>query len=113
MKRRGRGKERRRIPRAETKLLTQVENPADKMRFLGRAKNLDGNGLLFESSTTCLPMTEVRVRFNLPPIPPGTPIECQGTVVHAQPGKYMGIKFHNLAFETRLAVTQYILGLSP
>ena len=107
------GKERRRNPRVETDLLTQVEIPADKKHVLGRGKNLAENGLLLESSATCTPMTEVRVRFNLPPIPPGTAIECQGTVVHAQPGDYMGIEFHGLALETKLAVTQYILGLSP
>ena len=107
------GQERRRNPRAETNLLTQVENPADKISFLGRAKNLEENGMLLESSTTCIPMTEVRVQLNLPPFPPGFLVECQGTVVHAQPGKHMGIKFHDLAIEPRIAITKYVLGLSP
>ncbi len=72
--------------------MTQVEGVIDKASSLGHTEDVSEGGLRVTTSETFDPPTKVTVRFNLPPNPPGHPIESEGEVVRTQPGKEMGIK---------------------
>ncbi len=88
-------------------LITQVECLARKLSSIGRTENLSDGGLLMLSPHTLDPNTEVTLRFNLPPTPPGRPIEAQGVVVRSQPGVDMGIRFLQLKDEDRNAINEF------
>ena len=104
----GTGKERRRSPRMPVDLLAQVEILGQGGSVLGRAANLNQSGLLIRTEKTLKPATEVDIRLNLPPVPPGRPIEAKGVVVHARPGESMGIKFLLLSDEARKALREFV-----
>ena len=101
-------KERRRDPRALVDLLTQVEILGVGGSILGRAANLSQSGLLIRTENTLEPATEVDIRLNLPPVPPGRPIETKGVVVHVKPGESMGIRFVLLSDKGRKALRDFI-----
>lgn len=100
------GAERRRTPRIS--LLTQVEVLGPGAGGVGRIQDISLGGLLMASPETFPPRTEVAVRFNLPPIPPGRPVEGQGIVAHAEPGVKMGIQFLLLKDDDRKAIAEFI-----
>lgn len=89
-------------------LITQIECTATHDYTLGRSRDISEGGLLVFTTETFEPQTEVVVRFNLPPSPPGVPIEAQGVVVHVQPGEQLGIQFFELTDQQRQAIAQFI-----
>ena len=76
--------------------------------MLGRSQDLSEGGLSVLTAETFEPQTEVVVRFNLPPYPPGIPIESSGVVVHARPGEQMGVQFLQLSERQREALARYV-----
>ncbi len=100
--------QKRRNPRVSTDLLAQVEILPEKTTFLGRLANLNKDGVLFQTTDRADPGTKVNVRFNLPPIPPGAPVQAEGVVVHSKEGVYMGIQFSPLQEAYANAIAKYI-----
>ena len=84
---------RRDFTRVPIDILTQVEQLGKSGTTLGRASNISEGGLRVNTRNTLKPPAEVDIRLNLPPFPPGRPIEAKGVVVHEVPGKSMGIEF--------------------
>jgi CheY-like chemotaxis protein len=70
-------------------------------------KDLSPGGMLILTAETLDPQTEVNFRFNLPPIPPGHPIEGQGVVVRRTPGTSMGIQFVQLKDDDWKAIAEW------
>lgn len=101
-----RGEERRRSPRV--RLMTQVETLGPGASSLGRIQDISVGGLLTVSRDTFEPNSEVTVRFNLPPVPPGLSIEAQGVVAHVLPGVKMGIQFLLLKDDDRKAIDEFV-----
>lgn len=93
----------RRVP-----LTTQVQSLSAQGTSLGRTQNLSEGGLFMLSPDTFKPETEITVRFHLPPIPPGRPIEGRGVVVHAKHGVNMGIGFLSLEDQDRKAIAEFV-----
>ena len=89
-------------------LLTQVESRTATDSSLGRAVSISVGGLLVQTSDTFDAKTEVTIRFNLPPFPPGRSIECQGVIVRVQPGVHMGIEFLQMKDEHRKAIAEFV-----
>lgn len=89
-------------------LLTQVQTLGPELQSLGRTEDISEGGLLIQSPETFAPNTEVTFRFNLPPIPPGRPIEGQGMIVRAEPGIKMGIQFLLLTDADRKAIAEFV-----
>lgn len=75
---------------------------------IGRTEDISVGRLLMVSPETLKPDTEVTVRFNLPPVPPGHPIEGQGVVADTRPGGRMGIAFLLLKDEDRKAIAEFV-----
>lgn len=100
------GSERRKLTRVP--LVVQVESRADASSSIGRTENVSEGGLLVNSRDTFSPGTEVIVRFNLPPVPPGRPMECTGVVLRAECGARMAIEFRQLNDEDRQALQTYV-----
>lgn len=93
----------RRVP-----LTTPVQSLSARGASLGKTQNICVDGLLLLSPDTFEPKTEVTVRFHLPPIPPGRPIEGRGVVVHSKPGVNMGIGFLSVKDEDRKAIAEFV-----
>ena len=89
-------------------LRTQVESRTAPDSSLGRAVYISVGGLLVQTSDTFDAKTGVTIRFNLPPLPPGRSIECQGVVVRVQPGVHMGIEFLQLKDDHRKATAEFV-----
>ena len=100
--------ERRKTPRVSTDLLAQVEILPEKTTVLGRLADLNKEGVLFKTADKADPGIKVNVRFNLPPIPPGLPVQAEGVVVHAKEGVHMGIQFSPLQEAYANAIAKYI-----
>ena len=98
----------RRNPRISTELIAQVEILREKRPLLGWLANLNKEGVLFKTADKADPGTKVIVRFNLPPIIPGTPVQAEGVVVHSKEGAYMGIQFSPLQKADANAIAKYI-----
>ena len=98
------------VPRKHprVRLVTQVESKSSRAVGLGRTEDISEGGLLIRTPETFDSQSEVTVRFNLPPIPPGRPIETQGLVVHTQPGVSMGIQFLQLDDRNRNAIVGFV-----
>ncbi len=88
----------RRHPRA--RLVTQVEATT-----IGRTENIGEGGILVLTRETFQPMTEVVVRFT---IPPDQFVSARGIVVHSSPGVSMGIQFTGLREEDKKAIGEYV-----
>ena len=71
-------------------------------------QNISEGGLLVKTPNTFDPKTEVTIRFNLPPIPHDRHIECQGMVIHTEPGLQMRIEFLQLKEEHRKAIAEFV-----
>ena len=89
-------------------MLTQVESLTPRKSSLGRAENISESGLLIITPETFDRDTEITIRFNLPPIPPGHPIEGKGVVVRVQPGVSMGIRFQQVRKKNRKAIEKFV-----
>ena len=89
-------------------LMTQVESRATRTTSIGRTQNISVNGLLVAARETFDPRTEVDFRLNLPPIPPGRPIEGRGIVVRTQPGVEMAIQFLFLREDDHQAIRDFV-----
>ena len=89
-------------------LVIQVESIATGARSIGRTEDISTGGLRMLTRDTFEPKTTVTIRFNLPPVPPGRPVECQGMVVRVQPGAHMAVEFLRLREEDRKAIAEYI-----
>ncbi|MGH9862114.1 MAG: PilZ domain-containing protein [Candidatus Acidiferrales bacterium] len=89
-------------------LMTQVESRATRTTSIGRTQDISVDGLLVLARETFDPKTEVEFRLNLPPIPPGRPIEGQGIVVRTRPGVEMAIQFLYLKDDDRQAIADFI-----
>lgn len=100
------GAERRRSQRVG--LMTQAEALGPGVGSVGRMEDISEGGLLMATPETFEPNTEITVRFNLPPIPPGRPIESQGVVAHAKAGVQMGIQFLLLKDDDRKAIAEFV-----
>lgn len=100
--------EKRKTPRVSTDLLAQVEILPEKTTVLGRLADLNKEGVLFKNADKADPGTKVNVRFNLPPIPPGAPVQAEGVVVHSKEGAHMGIQFSPLQETYANAIAKYI-----
>ncbi|MBI4458919.1 MAG: PilZ domain-containing protein [Acidobacteria bacterium] len=74
---------------------------------LGRSQDASEGGLSVQTRDIFEPRTEVVVRFNLPPYPPGIPIEAKGEIVHIRSGE-MGIQFLSLSDRQRQAIARYV-----
>ena len=98
--------ERRRSPRAA--LMVQVEYTKGGDYVLGRSQDVSEGGLSVLTSETLEPRTEVVIRFNLPPYPPGILIEAQGEIVRVRPGEGLGIQFLQLSDRQRQAIARYV-----
>jgi len=102
----------RRNPRISTDLIAQVEILPERTQLLGRLANLNKEGVLFRTDYKADPGTKVIVRFNLPPIIPGTPVQAEGVVVHSKEGAHMGIhmgiQFSPLQEAYANAIAKYI-----
>jgi len=90
------------------RLVTQIESHVPAGSSIGHSENVSQTGLLVLTRDTFDPQSEVTIRFNLPPVPPGHPVECQGVVVRAEPGVNMAIEFRQLKDEDRRALTAYV-----
>lgn len=101
-------KDLRRFPRVPADLLAQVEDPSSNVNALGRLANLSEGGVLLTTQKKLDLKTEVAVRFNLPPVPPGQPVETKGVVVHRQPDGSMGVQFLLIGDEARQAIANYV-----
>ncbi len=101
-------KEKRKTPRVPTDLIAQVEILPEKTTVLGRLADLNKEGVLFKTADKADPGTKVNVRFNLPPIPPGAPVQADGVVVHSKEGVHMGIQFSPLQEADANAMDKYI-----
>jgi len=101
-------KEKRKTPRVPTDLIAQVEILPEKTTVLGRLADLNKEGVLFKTADKADPGTKVNVRFNLPPIPPGSPVQAEGVVVHSKEGVHMGIQFSPLQEAYANAIAKYI-----
>ncbi len=104
--------QKRRNPRISTDLIAQVEILPEKRTLLGRLANLNKEGVLFKTADRADPGIKVNVRFNLPPIPPGAPVQADGVVVHSKEGVHMGIQFSPLQEAYANAIANYIEGKS-
>jgi len=71
-------------------------------------QNISEGGLLVKTPNTFGPKTEVTVRFKLPSIPHDRHIECQGVVIHTEPGFHMRIEFLQLKEEHRKAIAEFV-----
>lgn len=100
--------EKRKTPRAPTDLLTQLEILPEKTTVLGRIMNLGAGGMLFKTTDKIARSTKINVRFNLPPIPPGLPVEAIGRVVHSQQGVGFGVEFSQLEESNRKAIAKFV-----
>ena len=98
--------ERRGNPRAA--LIVQVECKRGSEYILGRSHDVSEGGLSVLTPETFEPGTEVVVRFNLPPYPPGIPLESRGMIVRVRPGEQMGIQFLQLGDRQREAIARYV-----
>lgn len=100
--------EKRRAPRVAAALMTQVVLLPEKNSLLGHMGNLSEGGVLIKSHGQAAPATKVKVRFNLPPIPPGLPVEVDGVVVHSRKDAGMGIQFLHMKDEQSQALARFI-----
>ena len=100
--------QKRRNPRISTDLIAQVEILPEKRTLLGWLANLNREGVLFKTADKADLGTQVIVRFNLPPIIPGTPVQAEGVVIHSKEGAYMGIQFSPLQEADANAIAKYI-----
>ena len=101
---------RREYERIPVDLLTQVELLGKSGTTLGRTCDIGEDGLRVNTKNTLIARSEVDIRFNLPPIPPGRPIEVKGLVVNEIPGKSMGIRFVLITEEDRAAIRLLVNG---
>jgi hypothetical protein len=90
------------------RLVTQIESRGPGGSSIGHTEDVSETGLLVLTRETFEPQTEVTIRFNLPPVPPGRPLECQGVVVRSEPGAHMAVQFTNLGDEDRKALADYV-----
>jgi hypothetical protein len=56
-------------------------------------ENLSEGGMYLRIKDRAETAKKVYVRFNLPPVPPGTPVEAEGKVMFSGPDDGMGIQF--------------------
>lgn len=84
-------------------LLTPVDVRGPK-RFLANTGNVSLGGILAETPETFAPDTTIWVRFNLPT---GQTVSTEAVVVHAAPGKAMGLRFVSLPAGAMEAITQF------
>jgi hypothetical protein len=90
------------------RLMAQVESHAPAGTSIGHAENVSEGGLLVLTRDTFPAETEVTVRFNLPPVPPGRPVECQGVVLRAEDAASMAIEFRDVKDDDRQALEAYV-----
>ena len=105
--------EKRKTPRASTDLLTQLDILPEKATVLGRIMNLGVGGMLFKTADKIDRSTKISIRFNLPPIPPGLPVEVEGTVVRLQQGVGFGVEFSQLEESNSKAIKEFVEEASP
>ena len=90
------------------RLITQIESRGPGSSSIGHTEDVSETGLLVLTRETFDPPTEVTIRFNLPPVPPGRPVECHGVVVRSTPGVHMAIQFRNLGDGDHKALAEYV-----
>lgn len=100
--------ERRRDKRAPVNVLAQIEIMGKGGSILGRTANISTGGLLVLTQNTLQENTEVDIRMNLPPNPPGIPVEAKGMIVHEKKGESMGIQFLIVNKEEREAIERLV-----
>ncbi len=100
--------EKRRTPRIAADLITQVVLLPEKNSLLGHMENLSEGGVLIRSHGQAAPSTKVKVRFNLPPVPPGVPVEADGVVVHSREEAGMGIRFLDMKDTQSKALSKFV-----
>ena len=89
-------------------LIVQVECKGTQDYVLGQSQDISEGGLLVVTPQPLNSQTEVTVRLNLPPDPPGDFIESQGIVAHVRPGESMGIQFLQLTDRQREAIVKFV-----
>lgn len=94
------------------RLVTQIESRGPGGSSIGHSEDVSETGLLVVTRETFDPQTEVTIRFNLPPVPPGRPLECRGVVVRSEPGAHMAIQFSHLGDDDRKALADYVRRIS-
>ena len=87
--------------------MTQVVLLPEKNSLLGHMENLSEGGVLIKSHVQAAPSTKVKVRFNLPPVPPGLPVEADGVVVHSRQAG-IGIQFLHMKDEQSQALSRFV-----
>ena len=88
--------------------MTQVVLLPERNSLLGHMRNLSEGGVLIKSHGQAAPATKVKVRFNLPPIPPGLPVEVDGVVVHSRKDAGMGIQFLGMKDAQSKALSKFV-----
>ena len=88
--------------------MTQVVLLPEKNSLLGHMENLSEGGVLIRSHGQAAPSTKVKIRFNLPPVPPGVPVEADGVVVHSRQETGMGIQFLKMKDEQSQALSRFV-----
>jgi hypothetical protein len=89
-------------------IITQVECKAAGNVSLGYSHDISEGGLMLATRETLNCGTQVAIRLNLPPYPPGLNIEAQGLVSWVQTGEYMGVQFLQLAGHQQKAIAEFI-----
>lgn len=100
--------EKRRTPRIAAGLIIQVVLLPGKNSLLGHMGNLSAGGVLIKSHGQAAPSTKVKIRFNLPPVPPGLPVEVDGVVVHSRKDAGMGIQFLDMKDAQSKAIAKFV-----
>lgn len=100
------------IPRkhARVPLVARVEKLAGGQSTAGRTADIGLGGILMLSADTLEPMSEVRVRFDLPS---RHHVDVLGEVVHSTPGVRMGIRFLHLSEDDQKAISAFAEQIKP
>ena len=100
------GMKRRRNERRQ--LVVQVDYRGAEAVCLGRTVDLSESGLLMTTPEPLEPGTPVEVRFAVPVHPQAVTVQAKGTVVRANPGHSMAIRFTELDDADRDAIKRYL-----
>lgn len=100
------------IPRKHPRvpLVARLEKLAGGKTTAGRTGDISLGGILVLSGDTLEPLSEVRVRFDLPS---GHHVDVQGEVVYSTPGVRMGIRFLHLSEDDQKAISEYAEQIKP